>query len=50
MLIKKEYTFPDLKEMPLDEAPSLDMPHFIVDKFYMRMRQINGRIASPSGI
>ena len=35
MLIKKEYTFPDLKEMPLDEAPSLDMPHFIVDKFYM---------------
>lgn len=32
MLIKKKYTFPDLKEMPLDEAPSLDMPHFIVDK------------------
>lgn len=33
--IKKVYKYSDLEERPLDEAPSLDMPHFIVDKFML---------------
>ena len=33
--ITKRYAFYDLEERPLEEAPSLDMPHFVVDKFML---------------
>ena len=34
-LITKRYDYNDLKEYPLEEAPSLDMPHFVIDKFML---------------